>query len=149
MGRLVDLDDLVSAGIVVARLGWKRIQRLHTARERYGFPDPVKTVSRTSLWLWPDVRAWALTKGWVLWPGPPGAEKIMIEPENLVDPQAVAERLGLALDAEDLAVTGLPVVTSPTDRTGPMHRWSAAERLWHDRANRRSTQHASDPAEVL
>lgn len=139
MGRLVDLDDLVSARIVVARLGWKRIQRLHTARERYGFPDPVKTVSRTSLWLWPDVRAWALTEGWVPWPGPPGVEKVMIEPENLVDAPAVAERLGLAVDTEDLAVAGLPVVMGATDRTGPMHLWSEAEWLWHDRANRRST----------
>lgn len=137
MGRLVDLDDLVSARIVVARLGWKRIQRLHTARDRYGFPDPVKTVSRTSLWLWPDVRAWALTEGWVPWPGPPGTPRIMIEPEDLVTPTAVAERLDLAIDPGELTVAGLPVERAP-ESSGPLHRWSDAEWLWHDRINRRS-----------
>ena len=135
MGRLVDLDDIVSARIVVARLGWRRTQRLHKARQKRGFPEPVKTLSRTLLWLWPDVRQWALDEGWVPWPGAPGESRVMVEPGDAAPAQVIAERLGLEPNADGDLIPGL--ATSGTGADGlPSYRWEDAETLWHERANR-------------
>jgi hypothetical protein len=135
MGRLVDLDDLVSARIVVARLGWRRVQRLHTARERYGFPEPVKTLSRTLLWLWPDVRDWAIGEGWVRWPEPPPLGRALIEPTDIVPASVIVERLGLRANETGDEIPGLEAL--PRDPSQPaLYQWALAELLWHDRANR-------------
>ncbi|MDH3367598.1 MAG: hypothetical protein OEO17_07115 [Gemmatimonadota bacterium] len=134
MGRLVDLDDLVSARIVVARLGWRRTQRLHRARQQRDFPEPVKTLSRTLLWLWPDVRSWALGEGWVRWPGPEGASRVMVEPDDVVAAHVIADRLGLEVNDAD-EIPGLEMTR--TDRIeGATYQWELAELLWHERANR-------------
>lgn len=135
MGRLVDLDDLVSARIVVARLGWRRTQKVHKAREHRGFPEPVKTLSRTLLWLWPDVREWALDQGWAAWPGEPSDPRVMIEPSDAAPATTIAERLGLETDSTGNEIPGLEILgTDPTGR--PSYRWHQAEELWHARANR-------------
>lgn len=132
MGRLVDLDELVSARIVAARLGWPRIQALHNARAG-GFPEPVKTLSRTSLWLWPEIREWALGKGWKPWPG---EGRVMVEPDSEVPAQLLFERLSLsATEVRE----GLEVSTGPQVEP-PLYRWGDAEELWHQRANRPRTR---------
>ena len=64
MGRLLDVDELVGAADIAARLGVKRLQVVHDWRRRHGkFPPPVATVSRTLIWFWPDVRRWAVQTG--------------------------------------------------------------------------------------
>ena len=133
---MVDLDDLVSARIIVARLGMLRIQDVHQARKRSDFPDPAIQLSRTSVWLWSEVRAWAVAAGWVgLADATPDTRRVMIEPADLVDARVIADRLDLELEPLNTAlVDGLVPVES--DQGGVLYRWSEAERLWHERANR-------------
>lgn len=64
MGRRVDIDELVGAAEIAARIGVKRLQVVHDWRRRHAeFPRPVATVSRTLIWYWPDVRHWAVQTG--------------------------------------------------------------------------------------
>lgn len=64
VGRRVDVDELVGAAEIAARLGVKRLQVVHDWRRRHGeFPRPVVAVSRTLVWYWPDVRQWAAQTG--------------------------------------------------------------------------------------
>ena len=64
MGRRVDVDELVGAAEIAARLGVKRLQVVHDWRRRHGeFPRPVVMVSRTLVWYWPDVQRWAVRTG--------------------------------------------------------------------------------------
>ena len=135
VAQLVDLDDIVSTHIAVARLGWQRPARLHDARRLSGFPKPAKTVSRTLLWLWPDIEQWALSQGWVPWPGSSESERVMIRPEDTTPAAIIGKRLGLEVEPEASLVPGLvPVGTGPDDVA--LYRWGDAELLWHERANR-------------
>lgn len=64
MGRKVDVDDLVGADEVAARLGLTRAQRVHELRARHDdFPDPIATFQRAHVWLWPDIEKWARRHG--------------------------------------------------------------------------------------
>ena len=64
MGRRVDLDDLVGAAEIAARLGVARTQVVHVWRKRHAdFPEPVTVLSQTLVWLWPEVEAWAKRTG--------------------------------------------------------------------------------------
>jgi predicted DNA-binding transcriptional regulator AlpA len=59
MGRKVDVDDLVGATEIAKRLDVAR-QVVHLWRTRDAtFPEPLTTVTRTMVWNWPDVEAWA------------------------------------------------------------------------------------------
>lgn len=64
VGRLVDADLLVGSLEIAQRLGVKRHQVVHEWRRRDpGFPPPLATVSRSLIWYWPDVEAWARSTG--------------------------------------------------------------------------------------
>lgn len=64
MGRCVDVEDLVGAADIAARLGVKRLQVIHDWRRRHtDFPRPMVSISRTLIWYWPDVRHWAVKTG--------------------------------------------------------------------------------------
>lgn len=68
MGRRVDVDQLVGAREIAARLGFKRIQVVHYfVRSDDTFPDPVFSVTDTQggarVWYWPDVERWARRTG--------------------------------------------------------------------------------------
>ena len=64
VGRSVDVDELVGAAEIAARLGVKRLQVVHDWRRRHGeFPQPLAAISRTLVWYWPDVRQWAVRTG--------------------------------------------------------------------------------------
>ncbi len=57
-------QKLVGAGEIAARLGFKRIQRVHDwlRAERSGFPKPVRRIGGVRgihIWFWPDVEEWA------------------------------------------------------------------------------------------
>ncbi len=133
---MVDLDDLVSARIIVARLGLLRIQDIHQARKRSGFPEPVKKLSRTSVWLWSEVRAWAVGGGWVgLDVATTLTRRVMLEPDDLVEADVIADRLGLPTHPLNTAlIEDLdPVGGNQDDRR---YRWGDAEQLWQERANR-------------
>jgi predicted DNA-binding transcriptional regulator AlpA len=60
VGRKVDVDDLVGAAEIAARLGVKRPQVVHEWRKRHPeFPEPVVTLSNGLIWDWRDVERWA------------------------------------------------------------------------------------------
>jgi len=64
MGRRVDVDDLVTAGQIAERLGLAFAETVYNWVNRYPeFPDPVWHVGRIRLWLWSEVRAWAIATG--------------------------------------------------------------------------------------
>jgi predicted DNA-binding transcriptional regulator AlpA len=64
VGRKVDLDQLVGANEIAERLNVKRPQVVHDWRRRHAeFPAPVIERSKTLLWLWPEVEAWAERTG--------------------------------------------------------------------------------------
>lgn len=64
MGRKVDVDDLVGAAEIAERLHLSHAQTVHTLRRRHpDFPDPVASLKRAHVWLWPDVAAWARATG--------------------------------------------------------------------------------------
>lgn len=64
VGRLVDADLLVGSLEIAQRLGVKRHQVVHEWRRRDpGFPPPLATLSRSLIWYWPDVEAWARSTG--------------------------------------------------------------------------------------
>lgn len=64
VGRKVDLDEIVGASEIAARLGVKRPGVVHDWRRRHAeFPQPVKTLEAGHLWLWSDVERWARRTG--------------------------------------------------------------------------------------
>lgn len=67
MGRMVDLDELVSAYEIAERLGYANPISFHTTRRRSpDFPEPILRTGKNGsflLWLWPDVLAWAYKTG--------------------------------------------------------------------------------------
>lgn len=66
VGRMVDAELLVGASDIATRLGLRRPQHVHTLYERdAAFPEPVARIgaTRTLVWYWPDVEAWANTRG--------------------------------------------------------------------------------------
>lgn len=132
MGRLVDLDDVVSAGVITARLGWARIQKVHEARRHLAFPDPAKTISRTSLWLWPEVEQWAIFEGWQRWPADRADKRVMVVPGDIVPGTFIAQRLPIDANQAGWIEDLEPVRTD--GGLGPSYRWADAEELWHEYA---------------
>ncbi len=64
MGRQVDVDELVGAAEIAARLGSKRTSIVHDWRRRHPeFPQPVATLQAGLVWAWPDVAEWARETG--------------------------------------------------------------------------------------
>lgn len=64
MGRKIDVDDIVSASEIAARLGVKRRGVVHDWRRRHpDFPEPVAQVALVHLWVWPEVERWARKTG--------------------------------------------------------------------------------------
>jgi len=60
----VDLDDLVGAGEIAARLTLAHVSTVHTLFRRHAdFPRPVKIIGQNRIWLWPEVEAWAVATG--------------------------------------------------------------------------------------
>src|SRR5690242_11764646 len=61
MGRRVDVDQLVGASDIKDRLGFTRVQDVHSTRRRDpAFPEPVAFIGggpqhRILVWYWPDV----------------------------------------------------------------------------------------------
>lgn len=126
MGRTVDLDDLVSSGIVAARLGFRRIQLLHDRMKRDpDCPRPIRYISRTAIWLWPEVREWALNAGWQPWATRPEARRIMLEPTDRVPAKMIEERLGLH-----------PHKAGLTADADSLYQWGQVEEAWHRQINR-------------
>jgi hypothetical protein len=126
MGRMVDLDDLVSSGIVAARLGFRRIQLLHDRMKRDpDCPRPIRYISRTAIWHWPDVREWALNVGWQPWATRPDARRLMLEPTDRVPREMIEARLNLQPRKAGL-------------RAGAdgLYLWSDVEEAWHRQINR-------------
>jgi hypothetical protein len=64
MGRSVDVDDLIDAAGIAARLDLAQPQTVHLWRRRYpDFPEPVAELTRVLVWHWPDVARWARATG--------------------------------------------------------------------------------------
>jgi predicted DNA-binding transcriptional regulator AlpA len=64
VGRKIDVDQLVGAAEIAARLGSKRTVYVHDLRRRHpDFPKPVAQLSAGLVWAWPDVEAWARSTG--------------------------------------------------------------------------------------
>lgn len=64
MGRKVDVEDLVGAYEIAARLGMKRTGVVYDWRRRHpDFPEPIVQLASINVWAWPDVVAWARRTG--------------------------------------------------------------------------------------
>lgn len=68
VGRKVDVDDLVSAVEIAARLGAKRSTVVYDWRRRqagtdHPFPEPLTRLGSVHVWAWPDVEKWARKTG--------------------------------------------------------------------------------------
>jgi hypothetical protein len=64
MGRRVDVDDLVGATDIAARLDLASGSLVHDWRARYDdFPAPIARVGTVVVWAWPDVEKWAKQTG--------------------------------------------------------------------------------------
>lgn len=64
MGRLVDVDDLVSAPQIAERCGLGHTETVYNWVTRYpAFPAAVWKAGRVRLWVWSEVRAWAIATG--------------------------------------------------------------------------------------
>lgn len=65
MERRVHASDLVGAAELAELLGLSHAQSLHTLRKRHeAFPAPVTTLKGGAMiWLWSEVRAWAIATG--------------------------------------------------------------------------------------
>ncbi len=60
MGRKVEVELLVDAVEIAARLGVKRPQVIHDWRRRHEeFPQPVAQFGGVRVWLWPEIEEWA------------------------------------------------------------------------------------------
>ena len=115
------------------------------ARKRNAFPDPIKVLSRTMLWLWPDVEPWAVREGWVRWPAQVGeGDRVMILPADIVPGSVIQARLGLAANDAGEIEELTAVRADPVE--GALYLWGDAEELWHEQANRsRQQKLGSDP----
>jgi hypothetical protein len=61
---MVDVDHLVSASEIAARLGVRRPGVIHDWRRRHDdFPEPLTRLALGYVWAWPDVAAWAKKTG--------------------------------------------------------------------------------------
>ncbi len=122
MGRMLDVDDLVTAGVIVARMGLTRIQRVHEMmRLQSPMPGPVYVGPRILLWHWPEVSAWATASG-----------RPAVNPDYWVSLGMITERL--ELDERDLQE--LPA-TARREADGVVeYRWHDAEIVWIRRTNR-------------
>jgi len=59
MGRLVDVEDLVTAQQIADRFGVAQVQTVYNWERRYpAFPLPAWKIGRWRLWLWSEVEAW-------------------------------------------------------------------------------------------
>jgi hypothetical protein len=64
MARRVDVDQLVGAKEIAARLQVRGKSAVHDWRRRHDdFPIPIAQVSGVHIWLWPEVEAWARKTG--------------------------------------------------------------------------------------
>jgi len=64
MGRMVDVDDLVTASQIADWLGLAHAETVYNWVTRYPeFPEPAWRVGRARLWLWSEVRVWASATG--------------------------------------------------------------------------------------
>jgi hypothetical protein len=64
MGRRIDVDDLVGAEQIAARLGLARASLVHDwIRRGVGLPEPVTVLGSIRVWAWPDVEKWARATG--------------------------------------------------------------------------------------
>ena len=64
VGRRIDVDNMVGAAEIAARLGLSHTQTVHTWRRRYpDFPEPVAKLEQALVWNWPDVERWAKATG--------------------------------------------------------------------------------------
>jgi len=64
MGRQVDVEQLVGAAEIAARLGVGKSTVVHDWRRRHpDFPKPVAHLKTALIWDWPDVEAWARATG--------------------------------------------------------------------------------------
>lgn len=64
VGRRVDVDQLVSAVEIAARLGVTRPQAVYDWRRRHAdFPEPVTRLGAVYVWVWDDVAKWARKTG--------------------------------------------------------------------------------------
>lgn len=60
----IDPKDLVNSAQIAERLSLKHSESVHTWRRRYpDFPGPVYEHGQVMLWLWSEVRAWAVSTG--------------------------------------------------------------------------------------
>lgn len=60
----IDPGDLVNAAQVAERLGLSHRESVSTYVKRYGdFPAPIYQHGKMRLWLWSEVRAWAIATG--------------------------------------------------------------------------------------
>lgn len=54
------MGEFVGSAEIARRLGLKHRQDVHDLRRKHrDFPEPVPTPTRTLLWWWHDVEAWA------------------------------------------------------------------------------------------
>ncbi len=61
---MVDVELLVGSAEIAERLGVTSHTAVHRWRLRDPtFPQPVATVTRTLIWLWPEVEKWAKRTG--------------------------------------------------------------------------------------
>lgn len=125
MGRLLDVDELVTAGVIVNRMGLARIQRVHEMmRLQTPMPRPVYVGPRILLWHWPEVSAWAAA-----------SNRPALDPDDWVPAGLIGERLGLS-DEDLRELTG----AARRDVNGRSEfRWFDAEMLWIERTNRPRT----------
>jgi len=64
MARRVNVEDLVGAHEIAARLGVSRPQVVHDWRRRHpDFPAPIAQLKTALIWDWRDVEAWAVRTG--------------------------------------------------------------------------------------
>ena len=64
MGEKVDVEDLIDAAGIAARLGLAQPQTVHLWRRRYeDFPEPVAELTRVLVWDWSEVETWARGTG--------------------------------------------------------------------------------------
>jgi hypothetical protein len=62
--RKVEVEDLVGAAEIAARLGSERTSLVHDFRRRHpDFPEPVAELKAGLVWAWPDVEKWAKATG--------------------------------------------------------------------------------------
>lgn len=99
MTRTVDFDDLVPRALIAARLGIASLSTVSHWIYNSGFPPAVGRIYRLSVWLWQDVRPWAIAEGWVPYEQakqlPTSPRRLLIDPDDGVPVGLGMQRLGL------------------------------------------------------